>query len=303
MPKQTTKLVDKKLYAKWYNYAKETLNNDFLIPARTDIEIFDIVSQENWLIFCQKGDTKKIAIQKEDPNVFFDILSKEGNLEGFGRLGLTFNNLKAYNKFKTIMQGYNKEIKNKITHKLLTLKKEWEINISRKIKENHPSQTPKYYREHDWHWNTRQINDNIIDEIIKLGEEIRTQGVKNREIKREEAKNPKKFYVETPSINLMDFTFPLNKQEFSERILEIFDVLSLCLNVKTDLEIKRLKREKSNELKEKQELLMAKEHHLRDIETLEKIFPQKVKKEDKDKLISEIAELKKQIELLLSSST
>ena len=111
-----SKLVDKNVYVKWYNIAKDEIEDKNSIPDRTKEEIFDLVSRENWLILCPEGIGKEEATQIPEPNIFFDVLSKEGNLTGFGRIGLTFNNLGAYNKFKTIMKGINKEIKNQITN-------------------------------------------------------------------------------------------------------------------------------------------------------------------------------------------
>lgn len=263
-----TKLVDKKTYIKWYNLAKEEIKDENLTPPRNEQEIFDLVSEENWLIFCLKDETKEMAIQKEDPNIFLDILSKEGNLTGRARLGLTFNNIKSYEKFKTIMKGYNTEIKEKITNRLLNLKKSWHMNIKRKIKKNHNLQTPDYYSEGDW--NSNAINEDIIDEIIKLGEKIKIEGRENRNKIRLETGRPKKYYIELPSINLMDEEFPLTEEEFKKRILEIFEVLSLCLNVKTEIKAKREIKELESKINHTEEELNNKKDFLRSNEFLGK---------------------------------
>ena len=239
-----SKLVDKNVYVKWYNIAKDEIEDKNLIPDRTKEEIFDLVSRENWLILCPEGIGKEEATQIPEPNIFFDVLSKEGNLTGFGRIGLTFNNLGAYNKFKTIMKGINKEIKNQITKELLKLKYPWDITLSRKIKEYNYAQTPNY--EEEAKWNSKDFNENIIDVIIQKANNIREQGV----VRREQVKSETgKFYRETPSINLMEADFPLNEEEFRARIVEAFKILTLCLKVPTNVERNKIIRDKIKQLK------------------------------------------------------
>jgi len=256
MALERSKLVDKNTYEKWYNLAEEEVNNKNLIPERSKEEIFKLISKENWLMFCPEGIDRIEAIQFPEPNVFFDVLSKEGNLTGFGRLGLTFNNLGAYDKFKTIMNKINEELKDKITRELLGLKYDWKIKVDKKIKKYNYAQTPEY--EEVGMWETRNINQEIVDEIIEKAKKIREEGIVNRENVREQSGNPKKFYNETPTINLMEAEFKLSEEEFRDRISEIFKILSLCLGVKGDVEVNKIIREKTKrieEIKKKLELM------------------------------------------------
>ena len=289
-----TKLVDKKVYVKWYNLAKEAIQNAMLIPARSDKEIFSIVSRKNWLMFVNKGEDKEIAINSKDPNIFLAILSKEGNLTGEARLGLTFNNLKAYEKFKIIMHGYNQDIKKRVVEKLLRLENDWKISIERKVKEYNYAQSPEYFDIKIW--NSNKINDKIIDEIVEIANNIRESGIKTRDERR--AKN--RFYSETPNINLMESTFKLTEEEFKKRILEVFEVLSLCLNVKTDIEIRKIIRDKQKILQEKEkELANEREHkkQLEFLETFKKADKEKIKESQNkiESLEKEINNLKKEI--------
>ena len=289
-----TKLVDKKVYAKWYNLARETIKEDKLIPKRTDKEIFKLVSRENWLIFAPLGQDKDMTVNNENPNVFLDILSKEGNLTGEASLGLTFNNLKSYEKFQTIMRGYNQETKDKVIKKLLNLRNDWKINIKRKVKGFNWAQTPEYYVVNEW--NSNKIDNKIIDELVKIGNSIRERGKEIYKNKKAEGK----FYRETPSINLMESSFKLSEEEFNKRILEIFEILALCLNVKTDIEIKRAIKDKQSLLNEKEIELKQEKEHKKQIEFLERL-----NKANKDqikpilenikKLEDEIAQLKIEI--------
>jgi hypothetical protein len=151
------------------------------------------------------------------------------------------------------MRGINKELKDKITRELLNLKYDWKMKINRKIKKNNYAQTPEYYEEGIW--NTKNINEQIIDEILRKAKQIREQGISNRERIRMETSNPKKFYTETPTINLMEAEFKLDEEEFRDRVSEIFKILSLCLGVKTDVEVNKIMREKVKKIKEYNEEL------------------------------------------------
>src|SRR3989344_4599783 len=67
--------------------------------------------------------------------------------------------------------------------------------------------------------------------------------------------NPKKFYTETPTINLMEAEFKFDEEEFRDRISEIFKVLTLCLGVKGDVEANKIIRERVKKNKEYSEEL------------------------------------------------
>lgn len=92
--------INKSDYIKWYNLARDIIKNEEMIPTRTNTEIIDLVSNEGWLLFCLKGDTKEITKNKDEPNVFFDLHNREGNFKDNGRLGLSFNNLKSYERIR-----------------------------------------------------------------------------------------------------------------------------------------------------------------------------------------------------------
>ena len=283
-----SKLVDKNTYIKWYNLSREEVNDENLIPERSKEEIFDLISRENWLLFCKKEENKEIATQKSDPNVFFDVLSKEGNLKGLGRLGLTFNNLGAYDKFRTIMRGENRELKNKITKELLGLKYDWKMKIHRKVKENNFRQTPEY--EEDGSWDTKEISENIIDEVIEKAKKIRKEGTEKRIEKKP------KYYCETPTINLMEMDFKLDEEEFKDRISEIFKILVLCLSVKGDVEVNKIIREKVKLIKD-----YVEEFDRLDIEIPKKknlIFLKQITEESINKDIERKDWLEKEIEIL-----
>ncbi len=216
---------------------EETINDNFLIPHRSDKEIEGFVSQENWFMFapasiCTREEAKNAPI----PNVFFNLYEEDSTESG--RIGLTFNTIQSVERIKNILSGYSHKEKEELKNRLLSLEGVWKITVNRKIKDNFKV-TPCYEREFERQSN--DINENIIDEIIATSERIREEGKENRE----KVKLSKKSYTETPTIDLMVCEFYLSEDEFKKRIKEAFDVLKICLRIKTDAQIKKL--EKQNE--------------------------------------------------------
>jgi len=278
--------INKSDYIMWYNLARDTIKNEELIPTRTSAEIIDLVSRENWLLFCLKGDTKEITINKDEPNIFFDLHSREGRFKDNGRIGLTFNNLKSYERFKLIMKGMNKEIKDKITERLLQLNSDWKINIKRKIKDYNYGQPPKYKLEKEWQSN--QLNETIVDEIITIGNLIREQGINERQ------KREPKYYFEGPAINFMESEFSLQEEIFKDKILEAFNILSLCLKIPTGVEINQEVRRMDKRIAELEVLKEHKEEHIKKLKLLKDVSF--FSKEDVEKQEIKLEELKKELE-------
>lgn len=245
--------MNKEKYLKWYKLAQEIVNNTELIPERTDKEILDLVSQEDWLMFLIKelSDMKE-AKNADKPNVFFSIF-KDDNRD-YGRIGVTFNNVPAVDILKNILNKYCKNEKEKLTELLLSLEGTWEIKVERKIKEHHWQEAPRYVPE--LHVNCNEINEKIVDQIINLVNKIREEGKENR-------KTIGTSYIETPSVNLVETTFELSEEEFSKRTKEAFEILRVCLDVKSDREIKKIVKSIVNELEELKNEAQALEHKLK----------------------------------------
>ena len=282
--------MDKEAYIKWYILAENTIKNNLLIPKRTNKEILSLVSRKSWLLFAKDGKNKDDVINGKEPNAYFYFSRKKGNLTGEAVLGLTFNNLKSYEKFKTIMHGYNKEIKKLVIDKLLKLENHWKIEISSKIKDHHRAEPPRYLLSKEWESN--KIDDTIIDDIVKIANNIREQGVSTRDERRANGR----FYRETPSINLMVSEFKLTDDEFKKRILEIFEVLSICLNIKTNIEIKKIKNEKQKQLLQKEKEIEKKKKYKKELEFLKSIG--KDTQEKIDKIQEEIAGLEEEKKII-----
>ncbi len=222
--------MDKEKYIKWYNLARDAVNDAFLMPQRYPEEIVSFVSREDWLGFADK-DTSLEELEKSDkPNIFFEIENNKGTI------GLTFNNVNSVDTIKNILNGFCKVEKEELIKKLLELETIWRIKVHRKIKEHHQSEKAEYDTVFDEQSN--KIDEKNIEKIIKLSEEIRENG-KRKPI------NKANYPYETPVITLMESDFELSEDEFKKRIVSAFDVLRTCLNVKTDSQIRRLEKEKS----------------------------------------------------------
>lgn len=225
--------MNKEKYIKWYEIAQEALDDPILLPPRTDKEIIDLVSREDWLMFLIGSQNLDTAKHSNQPNVFMTIPK-----QSIGRIGLTFNKVGSVDVLKNILSIYCKKEKDDITKILLSLDKSWEITVSRKVKEHHFLQAPSYITE--FHKECNQINDNVVDDIINISTNIREEG--------KEKNTPT--YIETPSINLVESTFDLTEEEFIKRIKIAFTVLKICLSVKSDSEIKKIINSKVTELEQ-----------------------------------------------------
>ena len=277
--------MNKEKYLKWYKLAQEIVNNSELIPERTDKEILDLVSQEDWLMFLIKelSDMKE-AKNADKPNVFFSIFRDDNR--DYGRIGVTFNNVPAVDILKNILNKYCKDEKEKLTELLLSFDGTWEIKVKRKIKEHHWQETPRYVSE--IHVNCNEINEKIVDQIINLVNKIREEGKENR-------KTMGTNYMETPSVSLVETTFELSEEEFSKRTKEAFEVLEVCLNVKSEGEIKKIVKSKNSELEELKKEKEALESRLEKFRSFSLTPPGEIKKmeialEEVKKRIKELEE-------------
>jgi hypothetical protein len=232
--------MDKTKYLKWYKLAREVVNDDFLVPERSDDLIMsEFVSEGDWLLFTPAGiSTKNEAINSPLPNIFFRLK------ENICRIGLTYNNVKSTDVLKNILSGHCAEDKKHLIDGLLGLDAVWKIKVNRKIKDKNHAQTPKYHIYEGFPKSSNDINDGIVDEIIKASNTIREEG---RE-KRKKMEMSGKYYLETPSINIMECEFELSERTFKKRIGEAFEILKICLKVKTDSQIKKLDKKHKTEL-------------------------------------------------------
>jgi len=170
--------MDKQKYIKWYKIAREEINDDYLIPEKTDKEILNLVSREDWLMFVLADlDNTKQAKNIPRPNIFMYI--REDNKDCCG-IGVTFNQVGAVDVLKNILSRYCTDEKAELTKLLLGLDGSWKITVSRKIKDHNWQQTPKYINEIDI--NCNRINNKIVDQIVECANRIRQDGKEKRKL-------------------------------------------------------------------------------------------------------------------------
>lgn len=225
--------MDKNKYIKWYNLAREIIQNDKLIP---DYEPW--ISPEDWLMFAPSSiHSREEAKNADIPNIFFDL--SRNLTDGYARLGLTFNNLSAVEKLRNILGGFCKSEKESLTNCLLSLKTVWSIKVKRKIHYQNYQEVPTYIEEYSV--STSKITEKVINDIFLVSDRIRTEGQQNRANKKLEQNKSRIAYTEVPFINLMECEFELNEESFKKRIKEIFSIFGICLKVKDEKEIKVFK--------------------------------------------------------------
>lgn len=231
--------MDKTKYIKWYKIAQETINDEELIPRRTDEEILECVSRVDWLMFVPKDVTIEQAKNSPEPSIYFYISEHKGNV-----IGVSFNNLEAVKKIRNILSPYSVSQKEAVVKKLLQLDQNWKTTLFRKVKKIRYERPPEYHEALSIDAN--KIDDTKITEFFNLVDQIRKEG----KIKRiEERTKNNKYYLEVPSIDLILIEIPLEEQIFKKRIIEAFDVLKICLGVKSDAEIRRIQREEQKPVK------------------------------------------------------
>ena len=217
---------------KWYRLAVDAINDTSLIPARSDTEILSFISEADWLMFSPLSSIDE-AKNSSLPNIYFNLIEDENK----GEIGLSFNTVKAVDRLKNILSEYSGTEKRMLLDELLKLDGVWEIRVSRKIKDRIFSQKPKWKVE--FSKKTNQIDDAIIDELVETSNTIREEGREKREsIKLKTGK----FYLETPEVSLMVCDFDLSDENFIQRMREASKVLSICLSIKTDSQIRKLQK-------------------------------------------------------------
>ncbi len=207
-------------YVKWYNIAREHINNDKIIPKISDNEIIKNISGENWLMFI-KGtqEDRANAVNYPEPNVYLVI--DDNTLE----IGLTFNNTPSVDKFKNIIKGHSDVEKTELVKKLLALNNQYLTCLVRKIRKMY-GPSPKHTTEYEIQTNT--LNDEKFEKLILDCVKIREEGIKNKETAEFAS------YFEGPVVELIYIEIKQDKKSFTAVLDDIVPIYSLCLDVKSD---------------------------------------------------------------------
>jgi len=218
------------VYIKWYKLARVTVGDSYLIPKRTDEDIINNqVSNENWLNLSPAKNLVEVA-SSVNPNIWFSIHASGCSI------GVHFNNEKSMNKIKNILRSRCDTQKTELENVMKELDNSWKTTLSRKKKEYHPMQPPKY--EPVITKPANHLDDIAIVELFTLSQKIAEEGRKQKQ----KLKELNQYYSETPTLNLVECDFALNKkteEEFKTRILIAHRIMEICYHVKTDHAIKK----------------------------------------------------------------
>lgn len=216
-------MVEKKDYIKWYSLARSIVNDDVLIPQRSDEEIKKLVSDIGWFMFAPKGLSDKVMAREDiRPNIYMLITSKKQAI-----LGLAFDKVPTIDHFHNIVEEYSHVELDELLKKLKPLPDYWKTTIQIKTKEGHHQVSPHYKDI-----NTFKTNTLDRDKLISISNQLQEIREDNRNKFR---KSP--YRCITPVMNLMENKFILAEGGFSERVKPIFEVLKICRNIKTRYEV------------------------------------------------------------------
>lgn len=269
-------------YIKWYRLAQKAVNDEEIIPNISDDEIISLVSKEDWLIFLLPSEGKKEdAYSRDDPSIFMDMI------EDKIRLGIFFNTIGSVEKIKNILTGIHDADRKKLAEIFNKLDDEYETVLSRKVKSYNFAQVPEYHEV--MKTKTNQLNENFIRDMFEQVIQIREEGVEKT--KTEKLKG--KYYFEGPVIDLAIITIDKDENKFIKRILELKKIFTICTKIKTDTELRQLKRTRKGRLEKLNKDIEQKNREKKDLEKIIEIGILANTVEAKKKLKNVIKELQK----------
>ena len=231
----------------------------------------DLISRENWLPVASPDLINKKALRNSIyPNIYISLHEDELKMD----IGLVFNTVNSIDKIRNILTPYSTKEKTGLVQLLQEFGKMYVTQVYRKIQDHHQFQTP-YYKP-VLKIPTSKIDDEFIERMFKLIIQLREEGKE----KFRHARVQRKFYRESPTITLAEITIDLDEDEYREKIGELTGILKVCIGVKTDAEIKIIKKEETERIKkrldelEKERIRLIERYYTASTEEASKILPQ-----------------------------
>lgn len=238
----------KKRYIKWYRLAQQTINDEKITPKLMDEQIMSLFSEANWMPVASPDLVNKDAVKNSPhPNIYISLGEDEPEIT----VGVVFNTVRSIDRIRrSILTPYSAKEKEELVQLLHALNKNYRTNILKKIHDYRWDQIPKYEAlDPPVEVSTNKIDAKFIERMFKAASEIREEGLR----KTREKKALGKFYRENPVIGLAEITMPLDEEEFRNRIKELTKILKACTRVKTEAEIKKIRKGEAGQIKEFQE--------------------------------------------------
>lgn len=238
----------KKRYIKWYRLAQQTINDEKIAPKLMDEQIMHLVSGANWLPVASPDLVNRDDVKNSPhPNIYISLDEDEPEIT----VGVVFNTVRSIDRIRrSILTPYSAKEKEELIQLLHALGKNYRTSVWKKIHDYRWDQTPKYEPlDPPVEVSTNKIDAGFIERVFKAAGEIRVEGLR----KSREKKALGKFYRENPVIGLAEITMPLDEGEFRSRIKELTKILNVCTRVKTEVEIKKIRKGEAMQIKELQE--------------------------------------------------
>lgn len=195
--------MNKEKYMKFYNLARETIENKELLPEISEKDMEEIITDSNSfrIIPGMKIEVIGNLGSNDKPNIYFNFKENGSKIQ----IGLTFDNQKTTKKFKDDV--LNSSVKEKIMDDLKNLDDCWKLRIeARKYRGAQQEDVDKRLEE-----TSNQIDKEVVQEISEVSNKI------NEKVAQGKYHNHR--------IKPIVCKFELDEDKFQKRFKEAFDVL------------------------------------------------------------------------------
>ena len=229
-------------YVRLYKLAVVAVDDQSILPARTDDQIKKLISKAEWLMFGKEGVDRVESANSPKPNVWLRI--EDTTYE----IGLYYNTKKAMDNARNLLHQHNSEKREQLLAEMSKLDDSYTTKLQRKTKENHFRQSPIYT-------DILVFKANEIHDIQK----IKDLFAKSEEVEREGKIKKKNGQVggEYPSLDLI-YVECKDDADFQKKIKEVFNIYKIVENVKSeeqyDREVKRRQAEERSKAEEEEKV-------------------------------------------------
>lgn len=222
-------------YIKWFKIAREVLGGN-LVGELNDEDIVKWVSNEEWLMLPLTTEVDlEAAKNRWDPNIYITLDETNSGREKIG-IGLTCNTIKSVEKMQNILDSYHNPEREGLLSALKKLDNTFKASVSRKIKENHFAQRPKYISLPKLEIESNKIDENWIKETFRETSEIRKKGQELMEVR------GKSHPIESPTVELAYCQISMDENIFRKKLQELKPVFEACLHIKRSSELEKEKK-------------------------------------------------------------
>lgn len=208
-------------YVKWYRVVENVFGPH--VPNLSDEEIMGFVSNRDWIIIPQPGETDKDkAKSAQRPNLYF-TLTEDGKIN----FGIVYEKLDSVEQLRNITLPYNERERNELIEKLASLDDSFVTTVNEKIKEHHPQESPDYKET----LRTR-TNGMDLDKFIRIFKEV------DKILDKRELLDSKKKYQLAPTVGLVYGETDQDEKSFTEALHKIRPIYELTVKTRSEEQFK-----------------------------------------------------------------